>query len=37
MEDYYIDEIPIIMQEYSELSKIKDGDTVEEIVNAEDF
>lgn len=35
MEDYYIDEIPIIMQEYAELSKIENSD--EEIVSADDF
>lgn len=35
MEDYYIDEIPIIIQEYAELSKVKDVD--EEIVSADDF
>lgn len=35
MEDYYIDEIPLIMQEYAQLSKIEDKDT--EIVAAEDF
>lgn len=33
MEDYYIDEIPLIMQEYAELNKSKD----EEEVGAEDF
>lgn len=35
MEEYYIDEIPLIMQEYSELSKV--GNKDEEIVGAEDF
>ncbi len=35
MEDYYIDEIPIIMQEYAELSQVKDVD--EEVVSADDF
>lgn len=35
MEDYYIDEIPLIMQEYAELSKIQNSD--EEIVAADDF
>lgn len=35
MEDYYIDEIPIIMQEYAELSKVQNSD--EEIVSADDF
>lgn len=35
MENYYIDEIPIIMQEYTELSKIQDSN--EEVVSADDF
>jgi len=35
MENYYIDEIPIIMQEYAELSKIQDSN--EEVVSADDF
>lgn len=35
MENYYIDEIPLIMQEYAELSKIQDSN--EEIVSADDF
>lgn len=35
MEDYYIDEIPLIMQEYAELNKVEDKD--EEVVDAEDF
>lgn len=35
MEEYYIDEIPLIMQEYNELSKVDNKD--EEIVDAEDF
>lgn len=35
MEDYYIDEIPLIMQEYAELSKTTDRN--EEEVGAEDF
>lgn len=35
MEDYYPDEIPIIMQEYAELNKVERTD--EEIVGAEDF
>lgn len=35
MEDYYPDEIPIIMQEYAELNKVQDKD--EEVVGAEDF
>lgn len=35
MEDYYIEEIPIIMQEYAQLNKAEDSDTQE--VGAEDF
>ncbi len=35
MQDYYIDEIPLIMEEYSELNKI-DGKEDEE-VGAEEF
>lgn len=35
MEDYYVDEIPLIMQEYAELNKVEDKD--EEIVSADDF
>lgn len=35
MEDYYIEEIPIIMQEYAELNKIEDRETEE--VGAEEF
>jgi len=35
MEDYYIDEIPLIMQEYAELNKITSSE--EEEVGAEDF
>ena len=35
MEDYYPDEIPIIMQEYAELNKSSNRD--EEIVSADDF
>lgn len=35
MEDYYIDEIPLIMQEYVELNKVESKD--EEEVGAEDF
>lgn len=35
MEDYYIDEIPIIMQEYAELNKATDSN--DEEVGAEDF
>nr|DAE58170.1 MAG TPA: hypothetical protein [Caudoviricetes sp.] len=35
MEDYYPDEIPIIMQEYAELNKVQSSD--EETVDAEDF
>lgn len=35
MEDYYPDEIPLIMQEYAELNKVKDEEEKE--VDAEDF
>ena len=35
MEDYYPDEIPIIMREYAELNKAENSDT--ETVGAEDF
>lgn len=35
MEDYYPDEIPIIMQEYAELNKVENKN--EEEVGAEDF
>ena len=35
LEDYYPDEIPVIMQEYSELNKVEKSDV--EIVDAEDF
>ena len=35
MEDYYVDEIPIIMQEYAELNKITDSQ--EETVSADEF
>lgn len=35
MEDYYIDEIPLIMQEYAELNKVENKD--EQTVGAEDF
>lgn len=35
MEDYYIDEIPLIMQEYADLNKTTDTDIEE--VDAEDF
>jgi hypothetical protein len=35
MEDYYPDEISIIMQEYAELNKMQNSD--EEIVSADDF
>ena len=35
LEDYYPDEIPIIMQEYAELNKVSNSD--EEEVAAEDF
>lgn len=35
MEEYYIDEIPLIMQEYADLSKAEDTD--EQEVGAEDF
>lgn len=35
MEDYYVDEIPIILKEYAELNKLENSD--EEIVDAEDF
>lgn len=35
MEDYYPDEIPIIMQEYAELNKVQNSD--EEIVSADEF
>lgn len=35
MEDYYIDEIPIVIDEYAELNKMTNKD--EEEVGAEDF
>lgn len=35
MEDYYPNEIPIIMQEYADLNKVESKD--EEEVGAEDF
>ncbi len=35
MEDYYIDEIPIVIDEYAELNKMTNND--EEEVGAEDF
>ena len=35
LNDYYIDEIPLIFQEYSELSKVEKSD--EEEVSADDF
>lgn len=35
MEDYYVDEIPIIMKEYAELNKVENKE--EEEVGAEDF
>jgi len=35
LEDYYPDEIAIIMQEYAELNKVENKD--EEEVGAEDF
>jgi len=35
MEDYYIDEIPIVINEYAELNKMTNKD--EEEVGAEDF
>lgn len=35
MEDYYIDEIPLIMQEYAELNKVENKG--EEVVAADDF
>lgn len=35
MEDYYIDEIPIIMEKYAELNKIENEGDKE--VTAEDF
>lgn len=35
MEDYYIDEIPLIMQEYAELNKVENKN--EEVVAADDF
>lgn len=35
MEDYYPDEIPIIMEEYAELNKVENKD--EQEVGAEDF
>lgn len=35
MQDYYIDEIPLIMEEYTELNKVESKD--EEEVGAEDF
>ncbi len=35
MEDYYPDEIPVVMQEYAELNKAENKN--EEEVGAEDF
>ena len=35
MEDYYPDEIPVIMQEFAELNRVQSSD--EETVDAEDF
>lgn len=35
MEDYYINEIPLIMKEYAELNKVENKD--ETVVGAEDF
>lgn len=35
MEDYYPDEIPIIMEEYAKLNEIKPSDV--EYVDVEDF
>ena len=35
LNDYYIDEIPLIMQEYAELNKVQNQD--EQEVGAEDF
>ncbi len=35
MEDYYIDEIPIIMQEYANLNNIQNEDG--QIVSADNF
>lgn len=35
MEDYYIDEIPLIMQEYAELNKTTDSS--EKTVSADEF
>lgn len=35
MEDYYPDEIPIIMEEYIKLNEVKEKD--EEVVCADDF
>ena len=35
MEDYYPDEIPLIMEEYAELNKVKSEEEKE--VDAEDF
>ncbi len=35
MEDYYPEEIPVIMQEYAELHKVENND--EQEVGAEDF
>lgn len=35
MEDYYPEEIPVIMQEYAELNKVENKD--EQEVGAEDF
>lgn len=35
MEDYYIDEIPIVMKEYAELNKVENID--EEEVTADEF
>ena len=35
MEDYYPDEIPIIMNEYAELNRIEDSQV--ETVSADDF
>lgn len=35
MQDYYVDEIPLIMEEYSELNKVESKEEKE--VGAEDF
>lgn len=35
MEDYYPDEIPLIMEEYAKLNEVKDKEDVE--VSADDF